>query len=419
MSLTGGLVSVRTAHPCLFVVDDESILLRVRFVDELRGVLHLNPRLLRRRVADCLGVRFLAAPGRFARAVASRIGDPESAVLLLVESHSRVSHERVAAARSCAMEVSVDPIAVASGKSAIDHFVEEREAHGYVDIVVKIFAVHQQLIGPVGGEVTARLGAVVMPRRSDHASRIRTAVHAEGRESLGLAEETVSRRETALPLVGIRVRRRARGRLGQLEAREYRLGSVLRVGRRIATGPYLYDTILGRSSSLPPEHRVDVRQMRQRHVGRQGVSRTGEIQLSAVLVDLVVLQSSEWLVGGEYHLATVLPVAVVVFLLVGVRTRVIAVALLEEGVGYSLLGLVLAEVLANLARVAERRAAAVEAAVVMLAAEVARTVRRGWREVGQLGRAQLLRRLRSLFCENKNISCITSVFDNFSLLLCL
>jgi hypothetical protein len=167
--------------------------------------------------------------------------------------------------------------------------------------------------------------------------------------------------------------RRSRGRgLWQLEAREYRLGRVLSVGRGIPAAPDLDDPVLGWPAPLPPEHRVDVGQVGEGHVRGEGVRGTREIELPAVLVDLVVLEPTKGLVSRENDLAAILPVAVVMLLLVGVgAARFLAAALLEEGVGYALLGLVLAQVLADLSGVAEGRAAPVQGAMVVILTEAA------------------------------------------------
>lgn len=143
------------------------------------------------------------------------------------------------------------------------------------------------------------------------------------------------------------------------------------VGGRVATRPDLDHSVLRWPAPLPPEHGVDVGQMGQRHVRGQGVGGAGEVQLSAVLVDLVMLKPTERFVRGEDHLSAILPVAVIMLLLVGVRATVVASALLEEGVRDALLGLVLLQMLPDLARILERCAATVQPAMMMLPAQVA------------------------------------------------
>ena len=101
-----------------------------------------------------------------------------------------------------------------------------------------------------------------------------------------------------------------------------------------------------------------------------------EIQLSAVLVDLVMLKTTEGLVGGEDHLATVLPVTVIVFLFVGVRAAVVAATFLEERVGDPFLSLVFPQMLPNLARILQGGTATIQPAVMVFPARVTGTVSR-------------------------------------------
>lgn len=167
----------------------------------------------------------------------------------------------------------------------------------------------------------------------------------------------------------------------------------------IAARPDLDDPVFRRSAALSPKHRLDIRQVSQRDVGREGMRGAGEIQLPAVLVYLVVLQSAKRLVGGEYHFPTVFPIAVIVLLLVRVRAVVVAAALLEESVRDTLLRLVLLQVFPDLARIFQSGTAAVQAAVVMLSARVAGAVRRSRYQVSQFGGGELLRLLMLLLIE--------------------
>ena len=84
-----------------------------------------------------------------------------------------------------------------------------------------------------------------------------------------------------------------------------------------------------------------------------------EIQLSTILVDLVMLKTTEGFVGREDHLATVLPVTVIVFLFVGVRATVVAATFLEERVGDPFLGLVFPQMLPDLARILQSGSATI------------------------------------------------------------
>lgn len=83
-----------------------------------------------------------------------------------------------------------------------------------------------------------------------------------------------------------------------------------------------------------------------------------------------MLKSAERFVRGEDHLPAILPVAVIMLLLVGVRATVVASTLLEEGVRDALLGLVLLQMLPDLARILERCSATVQPAVMMFPAQV-------------------------------------------------
>lgn len=123
------------------------------------------------------------------------------------------------------------------------------------------------------------------------------------------------------------------------------------VRRGVAARPDLYDPVFRRSTALPPKHRLDIRQMSQRDVRREGMRGAGEIQVPTVLVYLVMLQSAERLIGGEYYFPTVFPIAMIMFLLIRVRTIVVAAALLEEGVRNTFLRLVFLQMFADLARI--------------------------------------------------------------------
>lgn len=168
---------------------------------------------------------------------------------------------------------------------------------------------------------------------------------------------------------------------------------------RIASRPDLDHSIFRRSAALPPEHRVDVRQVGQRDVGGEGVRGTREIQLPTILVDLVMLQPAKRLVGGEYHLPTVLPIAVIMLLLVRVRTAVIAAALLEESVRYALLRLVLLQMLSDFTGILQGSAATVQSAVMMLPTRVAHAFRTGGHQISQFGSSELLGLLMLLLIE--------------------
>lgn len=139
----------------------------------------------------------------------------------------------------------------------------------------------------------------------------------------------------------------------------------------VATRPDFDHSIFRRSTALPPEHRVDVRQMCQRDIGGESVRGTGKVQLPAILVNLVMLQSAKRFVGGEYHLPTVLPIAVIMLLPVRVRTAVVAAALLEESVRYAFLRLVLLQMLSDFARIFQSSTAAIQTAMMMFSTHVA------------------------------------------------
>lgn len=159
---------------------------------------------------------------------------------------------------------------------------------------------------------------------------------------------------------------------------------------RVATRPDLDHSVLRWPAPLPPEHGVDVGQMGQRHVRGQRVRRAGEVQLPAVLVDLVMLKPAERFVRGEDHLPAILPVAVIMLLLVGVRATVVASTLLEEGVRDALLGLVLLQVFPHLARILERCPATVQPAMMMLPAQMAGAIGRTRDQIRQFHGGKLL-----------------------------
>lgn len=226
--------------------------------------------------------------------------------------------------------------------------------------------------------------------RSQHASRIWASVGIIGGETVGLAE-AVRGRDAPLAILGHRIRRETRGlRFRQLETREDRLGGVVGVGGRVATRPDLDHSVLRWPAPLPPEHGVDVGQMGQRHVRGQGVGGAGQVQLSAVLVYLVVLKSAERLVRGEDHLPAILPVAVIMLLLVGVRATVVASTLLEEGVRDALLGLMLLQMFPHLARILERCAATVQPAVMVFPAQVTGAIGATGHQIRQFDGGELL-----------------------------
>lgn len=109
-------------------------------------------------------------------------------VLLLVQSHRRVPDERIAAVRSSAVEVSIHAVAVAAGQPAVDHLVVEGETRGYINVVVEVLAVHQQLIRSIGGEMTARLRAVMMLGQSEGACRVWASFRIVRGESIRLSQ---------------------------------------------------------------------------------------------------------------------------------------------------------------------------------------------------------------------------------------
>lgn len=160
--LTGGLAAIGTRKLGFFILDQRPAILIDRhqvvvgLLDQLGGILHLDSGLrflnqrLRLRLAF-LRVRLLSAGFRV------------TGMLLLVQRHHRVPHERVSAVRSRAVEVPIDAIAVAAVQPAVDHLVVEREARRDVDVVVEVLAVHEQLVRSVGGEVASRLRAMMMP----------------------------------------------------------------------------------------------------------------------------------------------------------------------------------------------------------------------------------------------------------------
>lgn len=84
-------------------------------------------------------------------------------MLLLVQRHHRVPHKRVSAVRSRAMEMPIDTIAVTAAQPAVDHLVVECKARRYVDVVVKVLAVHKQLVRSVGGEIASWLRTMMVP----------------------------------------------------------------------------------------------------------------------------------------------------------------------------------------------------------------------------------------------------------------
>lgn len=109
-------------------------------------------------------------------------------MLLLVQHHRRVPHERVAAVRSGTVEVPIDAIAVATRQPTVDHFIVEGETWRYVDVVVKVLTVHEQLVRSIGGEMATRLQAVVVSGRPKDAGSIRTPFRIVRGESFGLAQ---------------------------------------------------------------------------------------------------------------------------------------------------------------------------------------------------------------------------------------
>lgn len=230
----------------------------------------------------------------------------------------------------------------------------------------------------------------MMSGGSENAGGIRTAVRIIGREPFWFAK-AVRRRHASLSIVsnGIRYQTGCL-RFRQLEASEDCLRRIVSVTRRVATRPDLYNSVLRWSASFPPEHCVDVCQMGQRNVGRQGMGRAREVQLSTVLVDLVMLKPTEGFVGGEYHFATVLPVAVIVFLLVRVGAAVVAASFFEEGIRDTFLGLVLFQMLPDFSGILQTSSATIQAAMMMVSAYVARTVRGGRYQVCQFRGSELL-----------------------------
>lgn len=171
------------------------------------------------------------------------------------------------------------------------------------------------------------------------------------------------------------------------------------VCRGVAARPDFYDAIFRRSTALPPEHRVDVRQVGQRDVGGKSVRGTGEVQLPAVLVYLVMLQSAKRLVGGKYHFTAVLPIAMIMLLLVRVRATVVAAALLEESVRYALLRLMFLQMFPDFPGIFQGRSAAVQSAMMVFSARVTGAIRGGRYQIGQFGGGELLRWLMLLLIE--------------------
>lgn len=72
-----------------------------------------------------------------------------------------------------------------------------------------------------------------------------------------------------------------------------------------------------------------------------------------------MLQSAKWFVGGKYHLSTIFPIAMIMLLLVRVRTIVVAAAFLEERVCYTFLRLVFLQMFPDLAGILQGRPAAI------------------------------------------------------------
>ena len=207
VTLTGGLVNIWAVDLRFLLVDHRSALHLARqtllgLLDQLSRILHLNPRL--RFLNHRLNLRLTFLIRRtFSLFVVT------AAVLFLVHRHGRVSNERVAAVRPGTVKMPINAITVATNQPAVDHLVEERKTRWYVDVIVKVFAVHQQLIGPVGGEVTPKLRAMMVSRRPEGASRIWTPIGIVRGETFRFAK-AVRRRDTALPLFGHRIGCQAR-----------------------------------------------------------------------------------------------------------------------------------------------------------------------------------------------------------------
>lgn len=76
-------------------------------------------------------------------------------------------------------------------------------------------------------------------------------------------------------------------------------------------------------------------------------------------MNFIMLQPAERFVSGEYYLPAIFPIAMIMLLLVRVRTIVVATAFLEESIRYTFLGLVFLQMLPDLARILQGRPAAV------------------------------------------------------------
>lgn len=103
------------------------------------------------------------------------------------------------------MKVPINAIAMAANESTIDHLVVESEARRYVDVVVKVLAVHEQLIRSIGKEMASWLRAMMMPDRSKDAGYVRASLRIVGGESFGLAQ-TIRRRYATLSILQQRIR---------------------------------------------------------------------------------------------------------------------------------------------------------------------------------------------------------------------
>lgn len=136
----------------------------------------------------------------------------------------------------------------------------------------------------------------------------------------------------------------------------------------ITAGPNFDDPVLRGSASFPPEHGVDICQVGQRHVGRKSMRGTRQVQLPAVLVDLIMLKPAKRFVGREDDFSTVLPVAVIVLLFVSIGTTVVTATFLEESVSDTFLSLVFPQMISDFARIPQRSAATVQSAMMMLPA---------------------------------------------------
>jgi len=53
------------------------------------------------------------------------------------------------------MEMPINAITVTASQSTVDHLVIEGKAWRYVDIVMKIFTMHEQLVWSIGGKMTS------------------------------------------------------------------------------------------------------------------------------------------------------------------------------------------------------------------------------------------------------------------------